>query len=206
MQMVGIRGQFVQDHLYAADGTITAGGTPQLVLPRAKARSYFLFQNNSANTMYLEFGGARATATVAGGVVTGFTVTNGGFGYVKVPSITCFGGGPVDGNADANCGATLPDWPSPGRAAKGLATVAAGIVTAIAVSDPGAGYLRAPYVLLENHSADSIGVADPFFSSVTRGFQILAAGVMEFAQQCSTDAVAVYGTTTGDKFTCRWMY
>lgn len=206
MKPQGYRSQMTSDFLYSADGTITAGGTSQLVVPRAKSRSYLFFQNLSSNTMYVAIGGARATATVSGGVVTGFTIANGGFGYVKTPTVRCFGGGASDGIADTNCGGSLPDWPSPSRPAQGLAVLSGGVLTSITITDPGSGYLRAPYVLIESNPADSIGCEDPFYSSTARGFQILPAGSLEFFNQCPTDAVAVYGTTTGDRFTCRYMY
>lgn len=206
MKQPGTRSQVIQDFLYSADGTIAAGGTPQLVLPRAKSRSYLYFHNISVNLMYLEFGGARATATLTSGAVTSFTVTNGGFGYVKAPKVWCVGGGPVEGNADASLGAGLPDWPSPGNVASGWATIAGGIVTSIAVERPGSGYLRAPLVFIENHPADAYGVADPFFSSVVSGAQILPGASLWLEHQCPTDAVAVYCATTSSAYTCRYMY
>ena len=206
MKQPGTRSQVIQDFLYSADGSITAGGTPQLVLPRAKSRSYLYFHNLSIDTMYLEFGGARATATLTSGAVTSFTVTNGGFGYVKRPKVWCLGGGPVEGNADENLGAGLPDWPSPGNVASGWATLTAGVVSSIAVQNPGAGYLRAPLVFIENHPADAYGVADPFYSSAASGFQILGGGSLVFEQQCPTDALAVYCATSALLYTCRYMY
>jgi FtsP/CotA-like multicopper oxidase with cupredoxin domain len=64
--------------------------------------------------------GATATATVAGGVVTAITVTNGGQGYTTAPTVTIIGGG--------------------GTGATATATITAGVVTGIAVVTGGSGY------------------------------------------------------------------
>lgn len=66
-------------------------------------------------------GGATATATVVGGVITAIAVTAGGTGYsADVPPTVLIGG--------------------PGRGARALATVVAGAVTAITVATGGSGY------------------------------------------------------------------
>ena len=206
MKPVGQRGQNAQDFLYCADGVIGATNTSQLLLPRAKSRSYLYVQNRSMNNMFVEIGSARATAAISGGAVTSFTITNGGFGYVKPPLVRCYGGGPVEGNSGAGLGATLPDWPAPSRPATGLAAInGSGVVTGLSISDPGAGYLLAPYVQLISQEEDAAGVADPFFGSVNSGYQLLAGGILEFVVQCPTDAVSIVGTDD-DLFTCRFMY
>jgi hypothetical protein len=64
--------------------------------------------------------GAIATATVAGGVVTGITVNHGGTGYTTAPTVTILGG--------AGTGATA------------TATVAGGVVTGITVTVGGSDY------------------------------------------------------------------
>lgn len=206
MKPVGARDQNVQDYLYAADGAIAATNVSQLLLPRAKSRSYLFIQNLSANAMNVEIGSARATASITSGAVTGFTITNGGFGYVKPPRVLCQGGGPVEGNSGAGLGATLPDWPAPSRPAKGLAVInGSGVVTGITLVDPGAGYLQAPYVQLISDENDAIGVADPYFNTTRRGYQLAQNASIEFQFQCPTDAVAIVGTEA-DRFVCRWMY
>ncbi|MFN8488166.1 MAG: hypothetical protein U0350_11275 [Caldilineaceae bacterium] len=67
--------------------------------------------------------GAAATATIVGGAVTGFTITNGGSGYTTV-SINVIGGG--------------------GSGGAGTATIVNGVITAIAVATPGSGYNTVP--------------------------------------------------------------
>lgn len=205
MKPVGARAQQVQDYLYYADGVIAAGGTSQLVLPRAKSRSYLYFQNQAIEPMYLEIGGAKATVSISGGALNAFTIVNGGFGYVKPPTVLLLGGGPVENVAIASMGAGLPDWPAPSDVGTAYATVAAGIVTAITVEKPGAGYLRAPYVQLINNDADAYGCADPFFGSAGKGYLIGAGGSLLFEQQCPTDPVAVYAATTNSAYLCRYM-
>lgn len=206
MKPIGARGQNVQDFLYCADGTIAQTNVSQLVLPRAKSRSYLFIQNLSSNVMNVEIGSARATAAISGGAVTSFTISNGGFGYIKPPLVLCLGGGPVEGNSGAGLGATLPDWPAPSRPATGLAAInGSGVVTGITLSDPGAGYLRAPYVQLISQSEDALGVADPYFSTTRGGYQLAQNATIEFQFQCPTDAVAIVGTAN-DLFVCRWMY
>jgi hypothetical protein len=206
MKPLGVRAQFVQDELYSADGAIAAGPVSTLVLPRSKSRSYLFIQNISNQTMNFEIGGARAAATLTNGAVTSIAVTNGGFGYVKTPRVYLFGGGPVDGNSGTGVGAGQPTWGAPSNQATAVATVAAGIVTGIAVENPGSGYLYAPYVFIENDPADAYGVADPYFSTTLSGFSLIAGASMEFTVQCPTGAISAYGATGGNKFMCRWMY
>ena len=81
-RVVGFTEQQNLTPVYRADGTVAAGGTAQLILPRAAPRSSILLQNTSASdTLYFEFGCARAKATVSNGKVTAITVTNAGFGF-----------------------------------------------------------------------------------------------------------------------------
>lgn len=206
-QFQGIRGQYVKDELYVADGLITLGGTSQLILPRMNARSYLLLQNKSNASMYFEIGGARATVSLSGGALNTFTITNGGFGYVQAPKVRLLGGGPPGGNAGANFGAGQPTWDAPSNVGTAVATIAGGIVTAIAVENPGSGYLRAPYVLLESTDADGYGCANPFFGSATSGI-LLNSGdpPLIFAAQCPVGAVSVYCPDTDAPFACRYMY
>lgn len=70
--------------------------------------------------------GAAATAAIAGGAVTGVTITNGGAGYVS-PTVTFVGGN--------------------GAGATGTVTVVDGIVTGVTITNPGAGYTAAPNVV-----------------------------------------------------------
>jgi len=77
---------------------------------------------------------AVATASFAGGVITGFTVTSGGAGYTKAPAVTITGGG--------------------GNSAAAVATVVGGVVTNIAVTNPGVGYNVAPTVNIATVTSD----------------------------------------------------
>src|SRR5208283_2160962 len=91
--LVGAYMQQKRFPLYCADGTITTGGTPQLVLPQVPSRSFLKLQNLSNGPLWFEFGSARATATISGGVVTGFTITNAGFNFTNPPVVRLLGGG-----------------------------------------------------------------------------------------------------------------
>lgn len=206
-QFQGVRSQFVNDELYFADGTITAGGTSQLILPRHRARSYLLIQNKSNAQMWFEFGGARATVAISGGALTTFTITNGGFGYIRPPKVLILGAGPVDGDAGANVGAGSATWPAPSNIGTAVPTVAGGIITGIVASNPGSGYTRVPKVVLESANVDAIGCADPFFGSVPSGI-LLNSGAppLVFAGICPTGPVAVYCPDTSAAFACRYMY
>ncbi len=72
-------------------------------------------------------GDAAGTATIAGGAVTGVTVTNPGSGYTSAPAVTFSGGG--------------------GSGAAGTATIAGGAVTGVTITNPGSGYTSAPAVM-----------------------------------------------------------
>lgn len=210
MQLVGAPGQFRLDRLYDASGTIATGGTAQLLLPEHKARSALYIINNSAGPLYVDFGGARATATISGGVVTGFTVTNVGQGYTLPPRVRCYGGGPVERNAMAGLGATAPMWPSPSNVATGLVVMSGSapnkVVSSISVENGGAGYLQAPFVVLENAPGDANGVA--VASAVGGAIPLLTQGSIVFWEGtvCPTDAVCIFGATTAQAFTCKFMY
>jgi hypothetical protein len=152
------------------------------------------------------------------GTLNSFTVTNGGFGYALPPNVILLGGG--NGGHNQCPGATLPTWPSPGDPAfsgarlgsttayvgKAHAVLGSGIVTSIVVDDPGSGYVTAPYVLLENNILDPNGAANPYFGSVNSGFQLLSSGANYYVNgtHCPTDAISIWGATTGQAFTCRW--
>jgi FtsP/CotA-like multicopper oxidase with cupredoxin domain len=84
--------------------------------------------------------GAKATATVTGGVVTAITVTNGGFGYA--PKVTL-----VDGTGTgATATATVANLPGSGATA--TATITSGIVdNTILITNGGSGYTSAPVVI-----------------------------------------------------------
>lgn len=200
-RIVGFTEQQVLTPVYRADGTITTGGTPQLVLPRAAPRSSVLIQNTSASdTLYFEFGSARATATVSGGEVTAVTVTNAGFGFTYAPSVHFLGGGNMYNGRDLGLG--YPNQLAPSNFATAHCVLSNGSISSIVIDNPGAGYDCAPYVLLLNDPNDNYGAAAP---SATSGFKLNPG--QWFQQDSSivhTDAVAVYGATTGDSWFCQY--
>jgi hypothetical protein len=217
MQLAGSRGQQQRDHYYRADGTIASGNTSQLLLPERKSTSFLLISNNSNGVLWAEIGGARATVSISGGGLNVFTVTNGGFGYKVAPKVYLFGGG-SGGNTLAP-GVGLATWPAPGdagftaprqgsttdRIGRANALLTGGVVSSILVDDPGSGYLAAPYVFLENSPLDPFGCADPYFGSANTGFQIGVGGSYYVnGTHCPTDAISIWGATTGQAYFCAW--
>jgi FtsP/CotA-like multicopper oxidase with cupredoxin domain len=79
-------------------------------------------------------GGAAAFATVAGGIVTDVTVTNGGSGYLGKPSVTF---DPPTCTPGPNC-----------IAAQGVSFITGGVVTAIDITFTGIGYTAAPNITI----------------------------------------------------------
>jgi hypothetical protein len=65
MQLVGSGNQAKRHPLFTADGSVTTGGTPQLILPETPSRSFLMLQNVSAGPLWFEFGSARATPAAA---------------------------------------------------------------------------------------------------------------------------------------------
>lgn len=82
--------------------------------------------------------GAAASATVSGGQVTGFNISNGGSGYGASPTITLTGGG--------------------GSGATASATVSGGVITSIQVISGGSGYSSSPAVGFVNNTATGTAV------------------------------------------------
>lgn len=212
MFIPGTKAQGSVDPYYDASGTITSGSAPQLVRPMVPSCSHFLFQNLHASaTMFLDFGAARATATLTSGAISSISVSNGGFGYTY-PPIVRFAGGGV-GNDTRNLGLNQPGGEGPnsaikaGRTAKARAVLTGGVVTSIVIDDPGAGYAIAPYVFLMNETLDPYGCASPQTSSTAGGAIQLAAGQSYYVNgtRCPTDQVAVFCATAGAPFTFRWM-
>lgn len=209
MYLVGAQGQRVAHPMYDASGTITAGGTAQLVLPKARSRSAFLFQNTSTATMYLEFDGARATATLTNGTVTSCAITNAGFGFTSPPLITFLGGGFDNPNkiAPTFTIAGLPDYPAPSNFAQAHCVMGGAApnqtVSSIVIDNPGAKYSYPPYVLLTNDPSDPYGCAIP---STGVGILMPSGGLYSVnGTSCGTGSVSVYCGTTSATYACKYM-
>jgi hypothetical protein len=206
-KMQGFREQGVHDYGFRSDGSIASGTAPQLILPEHSSRSSLLLQNTSAESMWVEFGGARATASLSGTAVSGFTITNPGFNYTLPPTVDLLGGG---GQAPS-VGGTGPNYPSPQasyganfRPAKAHAVLTGGAVSSIVIDDPGLGYLSAPFVLMRNRVIDPNGCADPSNGGgsgmLLQPFQWLH----EVGLVMVTDPIAVFCATVGATFFCRF--
>lgn len=201
MKLVGAGGQQVAHYLYDASGSVTTGGTAQLVLAQSMSRSFLFLENTSAANLTFEFGAARATCSLSSGGVSSVSVTNGGFGYTYPPSVLFLGGG-GPGNS-TYLGLNQPNGASPSNVATAVATLSGGSVNAITVNYSGSGYLIAPFVFLINYPNDPYGCAKP---AATTGIVLASGGSMVWnGTACPTDAIAVYGGTTSQTFTVKWM-
>ena len=188
--------------MYDASGTITNGGTAQLLLPRRMSCSSLEIQNISDTNMFIEIGSARATATITNGVVTSVAVTNSGFNFTLPPIVEFLGGGNAGNTTFVS--ATLPDYPSPSNPAIAHATLSAGSVNAIVIDNGGSGYKIAPYVFIRNSDLDPSGCATP---SATSGLILLPSGGAFTANgtTCTTDPISIFCATSGKAFSCKWM-
>ncbi len=191
-------------------GTITTGGTAQLVLPRVTTRSYVLFQNISDTDMFLGWGPATAIPTITSGAIASIAVVNAGFGYTNPPLVRILGGGPWNETLGYNAGALSAGLgaASTQNPAVAHATLSDGAVNAVVVDQSGSGYSaapQAPYIYLENDPKDPFGC---FLPSATAGFMLPKGGTLPFIMQNSivcTDPFAIFCATTGKAFTCKVM-
>ena len=102
---------------------------------------------------------ARATCAITLGAVSGYAVTNGGFGYTHPPDVFFLGGG-YAGNTAVSAG--FPGFAAPGQSgdptgshpAKAHAVLTADVVTPIVTEDAGSGYGIAPFLV---HSSSGAG-------------------------------------------------
>ena len=103
----------------------------------------------SAPTVTVNSGGATFTA-ILGPVVNTITVINGGSGYTQPPLVS------------------INTPPSPGVPATAYSTISGGVVTAITVTDQGAGFSAGvPSVTLINDSRDTTGAGATATASLT---------------------------------------
>ena len=213
MLLPGARSQNQRDLYYDNSGTITTGGTAQILLPERKSCSFLFIQNISDTEQYIKFGGAKATAVLTSGVVTSVTMNDKGFNYSLPPTVQFLGGGGKSGwnyNDGRFVGCTLPGWPTPDDIATGQAVLASAsplpgsFVNSITVGHGGSGYLTAPYVFIADNFNDPNGCATP---SATSGVELNAGGGSWASNgtTCSTDPIAIYCATTGKAFTCLWL-
>ena len=217
MHLVGSVGQIARDVLYDASGTVTSANTPQLILPEHRSRCFLQIENiSSSASAYFEIGAGTATATISGGAVTSVTVKNPGFNYTIAPIIEFFGGGSECNSTFLGCG--QPGYGSPGTSpfgygasdaagnhpAAAIAILSGGAIQSIQITDPGAGYVTAPYVLIRNSPNDPFGCANPGYNSGSGIYLVSAGSVTYNGTFCPTAPVAVYSTTTGAAFTVKW--
>lgn len=204
MKLIGSGQQQVRHPLYDASGTITAGGTPQLVLAQSQSRSFLKLQNLSNGPLWFEFGSARATCVISAGAVTGvFTITNAGFNFTYPPVIRFLGGGSKNVNSTF-LGLNQPNGLAPSNPATAHATLSGGAVNAIVLDNAGSNYLVAPYLFFFNSDLDPYGCAVP---SANVGMMLAAQSPPYILNgtACTTDPIAVFGATTGQGFLCKWM-
>lgn len=204
--VVGIRGQGSLTTLYRADGS-TLAARPKIVLPNFGPRSSFVFENISDTAMYLEFGGARATATLTNGAVSSCTIVNAGFNYTLPPRVTFLGGGRYPNGLMQ--GVAYPGAVAPSNIATGHCVMTddgygttTNKVSSIVIDNGGSGYASAPLVVLLNDPNDPFGCADPSLSSGT-GFLVYPANMPpQTPLVAPTDAVAVWANADSKKFFC----
>lgn len=211
MYLLGSHHQTLRTHIYDASGSITSGGTAQLVLPDQMNRSSLLFINNSSSNMFLEIGYARAglpvlsNGTIASVPMTG-TNANVGFGYSRAPLIVFRGGAFLQTGVSYSTQGTI-DYNAPSNPAKAhcVMTGAAGSMTvsSIVVDNPGSGYMYPPVCYLGNDPLDPFGAAVP---SATVGILLVANGGSYVANGtvCSTDPVSIFCAASSAAFTCKY--
>lgn len=210
MKLQSIASQQASHPLYVADSSITNGGTAQLALGQSRSRSHLILQNTSSGPLYFEFGSARATAVISGGVVTSVSVANAGMGFSAAPLIVFYGGGQAlpSGTNSSYIGVPQPGGIAPSDVALAHCVMTGTVpnlsVASITVDHGGSGYIIAPYVFIYNSPLDPNGSAAP---SATSGILLPSQGppLVFDGTSCTTDPIAVYGATTGQTYICRWM-
>ncbi len=211
MYFQNTKAQVRSDPIYDASGVIASGGT-QLVLPVHQSRAHFFFQNNGSHAMWLEFGSARATATITNGAVSSIAVTNAGFNFTYPPIVRFAGGGDAGNSQFLGLNQPGGEGPnskliqaSPATAHCTLTSSAVSLnkVNTIVVDEGGSGFVIAPYVFIMNSELDPYGCAVP---SSGVGIQLASSGgnIWYNGTACPTDSVSVFGTAA-DAFTCKWM-
>lgn len=200
MKLFNAADQQVRHFMYDASAT-TVGGTAKLVLARSMSRSLLYIKNISAGPMWIEFDGARATATIASGAVTGCTMTNAGFNYTNPPIVRFFGGG-LPPNNTSYLGLGQPNGASPSNVAQAHAVLTSNAVSSIVIDNPGSGYVTAPYVQLISSDLDPGGAALP---AAGVGWQLATGEALSFnGTACPTEAISVF-SASNQSYVCKWM-
>ena len=206
--LVGYRNQTMDDHMFDASGTITSGGTAQLVLPVAITRSSLIIQNISDTAMYVSIGAPTATASLTSGGVSSITAVNNGLLYSRAPQIFFLGGALANrASAPTYTPVGLPDYPAPANPASAhcVMTGSAGSMTisSIVVDNPGSGYAYPPYVLLVNDPLDPYGISVP---SATSGILLAASGgsYTVNGSVCTTDQIGIFCVSSSKAYTCKY--
>jgi len=206
--LVGVRGQYIKNHLYDVSGTISSGGTAQLLLPMALTRTSLIIQNISDTNMYISIGAPPATCTLSSGSVSTVTAGNAGQGYSRPPYVLFYGGALANrASAPTYTLAGLPDYPSPANPATAhcVMTGAAGsqTISSIVVDNPGSGYAYPPFVFLVNDPLDPFGFSVP---SATSGIELVSGGgsYTSNGSICITDQIAIFCASSSKAFTCKF--
>lgn len=196
---------------YRADGSLSTTA-PKLVLPQAPSRALLSIVNIGAAVLWVDHGCARATATISGGILTGFTILNAGFGFTRPPIVELRGGGglflPALAASAWDGRGQVDQWPTPAgvntlvtppvysRPAKVRAVLTAGAVSSFIIDDAGAGYTNIPDVFIANHPLDPFGCADPSIGGGSGLSLPASTGAYSLKDTfCHTDAVAVFAAT-----------
>lgn len=206
--LIGSRGQYHSDRFFDVSGTITSGGTPQLLLPVSLNRSSLIIQNISDTAMYLSIGAPPATCAISSGAVSSVTVGNAGFGYSMAPNVLFYGGTNSNRNSSPTYALSgLPDYPAPSSPASAVCVMSGSApnmtISSITVTNGGSGYAYPPFVFLQNRSLDPFGSSIP---SATNGILIAASGgsYTSNGTVCTTDQISLFCATTGKAFTAKF--
>lgn len=206
--LIGYSGQYVTTHLFDVSGTISSGGTAQLLLPVSLCRASFIVQNISDTAMYLAIGAPPATASLSGGTVSSISLGNAGFGYSRPPQVLFLGGANSNRNSQPTFSlAGLPDYPAPANPAQAHCVMSGAVgsqtISSIAVDNPGSGYAYPPFVLLVNDPLDPWGCSVP---SATNGILLAASGgsYTSNGSVCVTDQMGLYCATTSKAYTVKF--
>lgn len=206
--LVGYSGQYVTTHLFDVSGTITSGGTPQLLLPIGLCRASIIVQNISDTSMYLSIGAPPVTCSLTSGAVSSISVGNAGFGYSMAPTVHFYGGANSNRNSQPTYTLSgLPDYPAPSNPATAHCVMSGSApnmtISSIVIDSGGSGYAYPPFVFLRNRALDPYGCSIP---SATNGILLAASGgsYTSNGSVCTTDQIAIFCATSSKAFTCKF--